>query len=89
MKSNAVKRNCMQKLEARGTSSRLDDTTKLEGLNPTIPSKIEVRYSGPRLKQQVQSLLEECTKCLNLDGSTKLLPSRIVDMDTVEVWLPR
>jgi hypothetical protein len=89
MNSNAVKRNCKQKLEARGTSSKLDDTTRLEGLNPTIPSKIEVRYSDPRLKQQVQSLLEECTKWLNLDGSTKLLPSRIVDTDTVEVWLPR
>src|SRR5208283_363276 len=80
---------CKQKLEARGTPSKLDDTSKLEGLNPTIPSKMEVRYSDPKLKGQVQNLLKECKEWLNLDGATKLLPSRLVDTDTIEVWLPR
>src|SRR5208282_4335329 len=75
---------CKQKLEARGTPSKLDDTSKLEGLNPTIPSKMEVRYSDPKLKGQVQNLLKECKEWLNLDGATKLLPSRLVDTDTIE-----
>jgi len=72
-----------------GTPSRLDDTTKLKGFNPTIPSKLEVRYSDPKLERQVENLLEKCKRWLNLDGSTKLLPSRLVDTDTIEVWLPR
>jgi hypothetical protein len=80
---------CKAKLEERGTPSKLDDTTKLKGLNPTTPSKMEVRYSDPKLAQQVQTLLEECKEWLNLDGSAKLLPSRLVDTDTIEVWLPR
>jgi hypothetical protein len=82
-------RLCKQKLEARGTPSRLDDTTKLEGLNPIIPSKLEVRYSDPRLKRQVENIVQECKSWLNLDGSTKLFSSRLVDTDTIEVWLPR
>jgi hypothetical protein len=80
---------CKTKLDEGGTPSRLDDTTKLKGFNPTIPSKLEVRYSDPKLERQVENLLEKCKRWLNLDGSTKLLPSRLVDTDTIEVWLPR
>jgi hypothetical protein len=80
---------CKGKLEALGTPSRLDDTTKLKGLNPDIPSKLEVRYSDPNLERQVQTLLVKCQGWLGLDGLPKLLPSRLVDTDTIEVWLPR
>ena len=50
---------------------------------------MEARYSNPNLEQHVHSILDKCKEWLHLGGSVKILPSSLVDTDTIEVWLPK
>jgi MoxR-like ATPase len=42
----------------------------------------------PIIHEQVHSILDKCKEWLHL-GSVKILPSSLVDTDTIEVWLPK